>query len=184
MTEYHDAIERYQGFRDAVYHLTWEIWSHKLNSLSVDLKLDGIDDGALQQAETVWAPLEDKNRPDIFAWRDIVRQVRSTPRRFDMAIWNGSVLCGMVCGKASKGAQGCDTNVTLRFLQGAPTAINPLRGHIAAISLDAASAYALLLKKRMIFLKNPLSGARPHYEKLGFELAKRHAKGLYLGKAL
>lgn len=184
MTKYSEAIERYQGIRDAAYHLTWELWSQELNSDSIDLRLDEIDDGALQQAETVWSSLPEKGRPPIFLWREIVQQVRSTPRRFEMAIWNGSVLCGMVCGKASKGRNGDDTNVTLRYLQGAPSTINPLRGHIAALSLDAASAYALALGKSKIYLKNPLDGVRPHYEKLGFTLANRRARGIYLVKNL
>lgn len=191
MTKYSEAIERYQGVRDAAYHLTWELWSQQLNSASIDVRLGGVDDGALQQAETVWSSLEDEDRPPIFPWREIVRQVRSIPRRFDMAIWIGSVLCGMVCGKASKGRKGDDmghqdddTNVTLRFLQGAPSSINPLRGHIAAIFQDASSAYALALGKSKIYLKDPLDGVRPHYEKLGFTLANRRARGMYLVRNL
>jgi hypothetical protein len=50
--------------------------------------------------------------------------------------------------------------------------------------LDAASAYALALGKSKIYLKDPLDGVRPHYEKLGFTLANRRARGIYLVRNL
>jgi hypothetical protein len=181
---YQDAEDRYQGFRDAVYHLTWQAWEEKLRGRMLDLRLLPIDDDALQQAEALWTlrALAQADRPHVFDWRTIYQQVRTTPRRFDMAIWNGSLLCGLMVGKASRGKmnQQRDSNVTIRFLQSAPPVLNELRGYIAPIAIEAAENYATLLGKRYIYVKSPLHEVMTLYTRLGFRVAKRHAKGLYM----
>ena len=182
--KYQDAEDRYQGYRDAVYHITWQAWAAKLRGRMFDLRLLPIDDAALQQAEALWTlpALAQADRPPVFDWRKIYQQVRTTPRRFDMAIWNGSLLCGLMVGKASRGKmnQHGDSNVTIRFLQSAPPAVNELRGNIAPIAIEAAENYATLPGKRYLYVKSPLHQVMTLYTGLGFRVANRQAKGLYM----
>ncbi len=101
-----------------------------------------------------------------------------------MAIWNGSLLCGLTIGKASRGilGGGRESNVTIHFLQGAPRAINVLKGYIAPISIDAAESYAKVLGKNYVYLKNPERQVMSMYASFGFTVAKRRAKGVYMCK--
>lgn len=177
-----NAEARYSGYRDAVYHHVYENWTPVVKSLGVDLRLFPIDENALQHAEETWAAIKVPGRPEPFRWRDILKSERRTPRRFEMAVWNGSLLCGLTIGKASRSMNGSDSNVTITFLQGAPAPINKLRGYIAPIAIDAAEAYARILGRPMVFIKDPLPEVRSYYEKFDFTVAKRRCKGLYLGK--
>lgn len=177
-----DAEERYGGYRDAVYHHIFDNWAPVVQSLGVDLRLFPIDEGALQQVEETWHATQVPDRPAPFKWRDIFRFEERTPRRFEMAIWNGSLLCGLTIGRASRSRYGDDSNVTITFLQAAPGPINKLKGYIAPSALDAASAYATILGRPVVFIKDPLPEVRPYYEAFDFTVAKRRCKGLYLGK--
>ena len=101
-----------------------------------------------------------------------------------MAIWNGSILCGLTIGRASRSKLGEESNVTITFLQGAPEPINKLKGFIAPIAIDAAEAYATVLERPMLYVKDPLEEVQSLYEGYDFRLAKRRCKGLYMGKTL
>ena len=164
--------------------MTWQAWEEKLRGRMLDLRLLPINDDALQQAEELWTlpPLAQADRPPVFDWRKIYQQVRASPRRFDMAIWNGSLLCGLMVGKAFRGKmnQHVDSNVTIRFLQSAPPAVNVLRGNIALIAIEAAENYATVLGKRYVYVKSPLHEVMTLYTGLGFRVANRQAKGLYM----
>lgn len=178
--DYSDAHDRYAGYRDAAYEFTWAIWDGEARERGADLRLHPIDEAAVDQA-SVW-PNMAEHSVGGFPWDEIHRQVRSTPRRFEIAIWDGVLLCGLAIGMASRGKDGPDTNVTIRFLERRGGNLNALRGVIAPIAIDAADAYARVLGKRMIYLKNPSSGAVPRYRRVGFELAQRRAQGIYLGR--
>lgn len=183
--KYKEAEEAYQGKRDAVFDFMWQKWSAELNSPTVDLRIFPIDNSALQQVENVWGLAADPNRPPIFEWRSIYNQVRTTPRRLDMSIWNGSLLTGLVVGKASRGnpAESSDPNITIHFMQAAPKAIiGDLRGSVARIALDAAEAYAMLLDRKSLYLRSPLPEVVPYYENHGFSVVKRNKGRIYMGK--
>jgi GNAT superfamily N-acetyltransferase len=181
---YKDAEERHRGYRDAVFELVWRSWQAHLSGRQLDIRLTPINEGALQQVESIWPLLHAPQRPAPFRWREIYNQVRTTPRRFDMAIWNGSMLCGLVVGKASRGDGSGDSNVTIRYLQRAPDLINPLKGSVAAMAFDGAAAYGTYLDRRMLYLKSPLPPVVPFYEKFGFSFVKRRGSCLYMGLAI
>jgi hypothetical protein len=176
-----EAHNRYQGFRDAVFAVTEEKWRHTLPR-DADLKLFPIDGQALEFWERVWLPYSELAGETTFPWGAIYGQVCSTPRRFDMAIWDGPILSGLVVGMASRGKSGPRTNVTIRFMERFRWTGLPLRGHIRGIALDAAHTYAQVLGKSMVLLRNPVPGAVPLYEDLGFTLEPAIRGCPYYGK--
>lgn len=181
---YKDAEDRYQGMRDAAFAFTWAAWSPKVNSQSVDLRLTPINAKAIQQSEENWPRFSTDDRPETFKWSQLFNQVRTTPRRFDMAIWDGSKLCALAIGKASRGDPklGPDSNVTMRYLQGAPKSINSFRGHIGLMTLEAVTVYARLLERKKIYIRSPLAAVIPMYKKAGFRFEKRRHSGIYMSK--
>jgi hypothetical protein len=112
-----------------------------------------------------------------FPWDRIAAQVRSTPRHLSLAIWGNERLCGLAAGTASCGAD----NVTIRFLERFH-GDNPLQGLILPLAAEAAEAYAVVLGKRRVKIKNPTQGATSWYIRNGFVLDKRIAGAPYLAR--
>lgn len=160
---YHEAFHRYQGTRDAVYDLTWTALHAKVPT-GCDLRVMPIDQAALSYwaALTRFGAIHPKGG---FPWDEIFQQIRSTPKRFDVAIWDGQHLSGMACGMPSKG----DSYVTVKWLEGFVSKDAGLQGMIAETALTAAEHYAFLLGKKYVCIKQPLPGTEPLYRGLGFE---------------
>lgn len=173
---------KHQGMRDAIYDFLSDRWEKELG---VPVTLRPIDEAALDQAEQVWSASRGANCPEIFDWADIHQQLRSTPRRLDLAIWNNGRLAGLTTGRASHGSpeRSKDSNVTLHFMQAAPAAmVGALRGSVAPIALDTAIAYATLLGHRAVYLRSPVPSVVPYYEAFGFSIVKRSKNRVYMGK--
>lgn len=176
---YFNALDRYQGFRDAAYDLTWSDLSRSVPSGS-DLRIMPIDESAL----TFWRAIQHFNAVHPtggFPWDEIFKQVYSTPKRFDIAIWDGSVLCGLCCGMASRGNQ----FVTLKWLERFETDRNGLKGMIAEIAITAADHYAKIINRQYVRLKDPIPEAVKHvYAPLGFVLAEKRKGHIYYQRAV
>lgn len=129
-----------------------------------DLKVMPIDTRAM----AYWSALRDMNYLNEranFDWLKIFQQVLNTPRRFDVAIWDGDTLCGMACGMASRG----DAYVTVKWLERFRTdSSHGLKGLIAEIALTSADHYAAIIGRSTVRLKNPLRGTENLYNALGF----------------
>jgi hypothetical protein len=173
---YIEAHSRYQGYRDAAFHLTWECMQPRLPG--VDLKVLPINELALHFWGEIIRPLGLTYEAGGFRWDQIFQQIRTTPRRFDVAIWDGSVLCGMAAGKASRGGE----NVTVKWLERFAIPSAPLRGTLGLTALTAAESYAKIIERQWVMIRNPLPGAAPLYEKLGFELAPSRFGTPYYGR--
>ena len=72
------AEDRFQGYQDAVYHMTWQAWEEKLRGRMLDLRLLPIDDDALQRAEFLGTlpALAQGDRPPACDWRKIYQQAK------------------------------------------------------------------------------------------------------------
>lgn len=164
---------RYQGFRDAAYDVTWNQFSPKV-AASCNLKIMPFDERAL----TFWQAIKHfrATHPDGgLPWDAIYNQLIRTPRRFDLAIWDGDVLCGLCAGMASRG----DENVTIRWIERFNTQQNHVRGLVSEVAVTAAEHYAVVLGRRRVLLRHPLPGTTSLYEALGFSLAPRRFGAIY-----
>lgn len=176
--DYREALERYQGYRDAAYALTWEELRHEVPS-GCDLKVMPIGQSAL----VYWSAIRDigfVNKRGNFDWGAIYQQVRNCPKRFDVAIWDGHTLCGMACGMASKGS----SFVTVKWLERFRTdeATSGLRGLVAEIALTSADHYAAIIERKTVRLKNPLPGTEMLYSTLGFRSVDKDGRNVYLNR--
>lgn len=174
---YADAQSRYQGYRDAAYAIAWGNLKDAVPS-GVDLRLMPIEANAL----SYWSAIRDighVNEAGNFQWDQIFQQVRRTPRRFDIAIWDGGRLCGMACGMASRGHQ----HLTVKWLERFRTDSGPgLRGMVAEIALTAADHYAAILGQENVRIKDPLPGTEHLYSALGFDTETRDKGRRYLSR--
>jgi hypothetical protein len=104
-----------------------------------------------------------------FDWEDIRRLYYKLPRRFDVAIWDGEILCGLASGKASRHTE----NVTVCFMERFPIGESRLKGLVAETVVTAAESYAKIISRQWVRIKDPLPGTEVLYENLQFSLAPR-----------
>lgn len=110
-----------------------------------------------------------------FPWDLIADQFQGRPSRFEVALWYNEVLCALVMGTASKATE----NVTIRFIERLPVDGNPLRGYVVPIARDLGLAYAKIIGRQMLRVKNPAEGAIAVYERANFRLANGVKGGTY-----
>lgn len=124
------------------------------------------------------------NIHDIFPWEKVKKLSDSRPKGMDISIWNDDYLCGLAFSNPSKGVGNERSNITLKYMQGAASVINPLKGYIAPIVFDCNFMYGELLGKNMVYISDPLPGAQPLYVRIGFSFDKGHRNGSYMGKKI
>lgn len=107
---------------------------------------------------------------------------RKHPKRFEAAIWFGSVLCGLLLGKMSAN----NVHVRLEVLESSTDTAHPLKGRVAYIALSAVEMYGYALGAKEARIVDPVDGAINSYKKLGYELFEGASKNepRYLAKVL
>lgn len=172
---YFEALDRYQGYRDAAFDLTWQRYT-SLVPVQCDLRIMPIDEKALYY----WNVLDHAGallKSGGFRWDHAFRRLQGTPRRFDVSIWDGDRLCGMCCGRASKGPSHLNIHLLERF----PVVDDHLRGFVAEIAIEAADNFAKIIGREFVRLRDPLpSAAAKVYIPMGFELDRATKEHKYL----
>jgi hypothetical protein len=167
-----EANEKYEGFREEARAFTLDEYCSTVfvtgyQALQNRLRFGAIDDEVLREWHAMRAHWN-------FPWDEIVTHFRKDTHRFEIAVWKDAQVAGLGIGGVSDGPD----NVTIHFLERCQNH-TPLKGWIAQIVTDAATVYGKILGKQRVKLKDPLPGARPTYEKLGFSLAENIGKTTY-----
>ena len=176
MDSFFEVHCRYQGYRDAAYHRTWELWSKVLGP---DIKVLPLGKDSLFFWEVIW-PLSQPHTDGGFDWKRIYSQIWNKPNRFDIAIWQESILCGIAMGHVSPAKR----EVCIRLLEAWSLPTNPLKGYIAPITFTAVEFYGRIFDSQLLKIKDPALGAIPYYEKLGFSLAEPVDGSTYYAKEI
>lgn len=179
-SNYIDAIKKYSFIQKTIYEEVSKKWS-KIFGRSI--VVDFVDEKDIYYVEREWKPREDNIYP-IFDWGIIKNRSSKKPRAMMLSIYDNDLLCGLASSIPSKGTGSVFSNVTLNYIQGAPKGINPIKGSILGITLDAMYLYGKNLGKNNLYINRPLQGVVPYYEKMGFSLDKEHAKGKHLGRKI
>jgi len=125
----------------------------------VPIDLREIDDPALAQWDSNWRG----HHP--WDWRRIDKYYKTLlDNRFEVAVWSGSVLCGLAAGAPGSGF------MEVRLMQGSPDNQHPLKGAVRFAVLEAARAYTLALGDRELRLNLPDRGLLTKYQQMGFTL--------------
>jgi hypothetical protein len=99
-------------------------------------------------------------------------------KRFDMAIWFGSTLCGLALGKMSEK----NIRARLEVLEGSTDNTHPLKGLVTYIALTAREMLGYALNAEEARIIEPVQGAILSYRKLGYKLmspTKRYPQYMY-----
>ena len=107
---------------------------------------------------------------------------RRYPNRFEMAIWYGSMHCGLTLGRPTYRG----TKVRLDFVERTP-GINPLTRRIVPISITAFEAYARLIDAYEVRIMFPAEGLISYYARFNYVFVQgsgTNRKPTYLYKLL
>jgi len=107
---------------------------------------------------------------------------RNYPGRFELAIWQGDVLCALALGRPAPKAP----HLSLYYIERNPDAANPLRGKVTGAVIDALAAYAIALGKTELRLIDPLPALIPRYcsPPFGFRLVAPAVGGPYCSRSI
>jgi len=110
------------------------------------------------------------------AWR------RNYPGRFEVAVWQGDVLCGLGLGRPAPTA----AHLSLHYIERDPDPANPLRGDFAAIVVTALRSYGVVLDKTEMRLIDPLPALVQFYcsPPLGFHLVTPVGEHPYCSRSI
>lgn len=151
-------------YLDAIFE---EISNEFTTSIRKDVRITNIDHIALKTWSETWKHINIRKPPnggwDWVYKRNYFRKY-STNRLFDMSIWSGNILCGLVLGKMSKGSG----NISLYYIEGFPGENHPLKRHVLNIIMITVIECAKLLCKKKIKLIEPVDGLIATYKEYGF----------------
>lgn len=145
------------------------------------LRLTPINSVALS-ALTGW-PDRKRNPPnggwDWGSWTDYFKTRHK--KYFDVAIWNGTKLCGLALGRLSLR----NVKVRLEIMEGSTEKNHPLKGQIAYIGLTAIEAFGYAVGAEESLIIDPVPGAVASYRAYGYELKSGNKQnGQYMSKPL
>jgi hypothetical protein len=141
---------------------------------SISVALKSIESRALSSWRVTWIPYFTGSRDEgEWNWDLISAEYLRQPAAFHLAIWSGTMLCGMAAGRPSVSHR----RLTVHYVEGCPDPTHPLKGQILSIALAAATAYAHALWATTLRLSDPAPALIEDYVSAGFGL-------VYLGRAV
>lgn len=144
---FRQAKIKYRSLMKAAREFSEEEWGGTFNNLQIK----EIDEEAIQKSNYLWKSYS--NIRPKFNWQYLNGVYSKYIRRIDLAIWDGDDICGLAIGKSSRGKNSDQSNVTIHFLEGAPHAINSLKGYVAPIAISAFNYFGYLTEKNLFTLK-------------------------------
>lgn len=154
---------RYQLYRSRARQLAAtsaaQLQDGRTGSTGIDLshvRFEAINAQALEACER-W---EDPH----FLWDEVIGWKAKEPLSLDIAIWFDEELCGLCFANPNNSRQ----RIRIVRLEGRPGKAHPLKRHIATLAMMAIDRYAQFLGSKYIEVQEPLEGAIPIYQRLGF----------------
>jgi len=100
-----------------------------------------------------------------FSWNEVAGWKTREPMCFDLAIWFDLELCGLCFANPNQSRQ----RVKIVRLEGSSDKFHPLKSLIASLTLTAVTHYAQIIGSKQIEIQEPVEGAIPTYQQLGFK---------------
>jgi hypothetical protein len=133
-------------------------WEHATGGIPnlTHVRFEAINGAALDAYHTWESP--------CFSWEEVVQWKAKELMYFDLSIWLDRELCGLCFANPNH------SRLRMRIvrLEAKPGGDHSLRGYIAPLALMAVEHYVRIVGSKAIEIQEPLPGAVPAYEKLGF----------------
>lgn len=155
-----DAEARYGLVRRGIY----AILERQLRPIVPGIQVTGITGAALRRWRETWVATHDADPRETGDWDwEALRQEFADARRFDVALWDGETLCGLILGKVSNGRN----HVSIYYIE-SYKGDHSLRGRMLEIADIAGTAFAIEIRARRVRIVNPATGLVKDYIELGY----------------
>ncbi|HET7233738.1 MAG TPA: hypothetical protein VFJ16_27255 [Longimicrobium sp.] len=174
---------RYARIRQAVYTVVREDAVVRQITRS-PFRLADVDGRALAAWERTWQSPH-PNDSGGWNWRLVADEFRSDPAVLKVALWSGSVLCGLAFGRPShRTKRGTRSILSIHYMEGNPDPAHPLKGSVAALLVTTAEIYGRELGASSIRMVDALPGVIPVYLALGFAVVETRNGVIYCEKEI
>ena len=179
------ARSQHAGIRREAYTATREEAMAVFN-LGPQLRLADIDQIALDAWSATWntqRPGGDTGRRD---WPTLVQGFARKAAVLPLAIWYEEDLCALAIGRVLKARHGgMGYAVTLSYVERRPEPPRlPLKRTWTMLIVAAADNYGRALGAQWVRLRSPDRSLVPHYERMGFEIAREEKIVVYYQKEI
>lgn len=99
-----------------------------------------------------------------FFWHEVIAWKSREPRALDISIWFAGQLCGLCFANPNNSRR----RLRVVRLEGRPGGTHPLKNRIGLLAMMVIEQYAHFVGCDVIEIQEPLDGAIPVYQKLGF----------------
>lgn len=167
--------QKYSGLRDLIYK------DVPLQLGIPMLRLTPINTTALR-AKNQWPDVSREPPNGGWDWDSWTSYFKSRHKKFfDVAIWHGNELCGLVLGRLSRN----NVKVRLELIEGSSVSGHPLKGDVVYIGLSAIEAFGAVVGAEESLIIDPVEGVIPAYNSLGYQLRFGGKRiGRYMSKSL
>lgn len=137
-----------------------------------DIRLTDFNEVALEATDR-WRQQYPSARGDHIPgwnWRRELRRFRNRPRRVEVVLWHGDIVCGVALGRISDRC----VVATIHLVESNPEG-NPLAGSVVPFITRFLETLAVSLGCKEVSIEQPAEGLVDYYAEIGF--AKKVMKG-------
>lgn len=99
-------------------------------------------------------------------WRSLLEKHRKKPKKIEAAFYSQGVLCGLMYARVSR-SRVC---VNVRYIEGSPCPLHPLKGLVATVALLQADLFARVIKAKRVTISQPAKELIGMYTKMSFDM--------------
>ncbi|MFJ2321813.1 hypothetical protein [Pseudomonas sp. NPDC087817] len=104
----------------------------------------------------------------VWNWRSLLERHRKKPKKLEAAFYSQGILCGLMYARVSRGR----VSLNVRYIEGNPCPMSPLKGFVLPIALIQADIFAKVIGAKEIGVSRPAEGLIDAYLGMSFQLTE------------
>lgn len=175
--KYHDKKHHHNRIVNEVLNEVNYLLEQDIRLKGLAIKVSKVSETDILITEKHWEL--DPDRIVSWSWRQISIKKKKKIRRLCLSFNCNGVLCGMLFCSASRHG----LNVNVRYLEGNPDSLHPLKKYIMDIALLSVYTYAEKINAKTVMIQGPLPGVVEKYLQRGFHPNQSDTRRLKKGEA-
>lgn len=144
--------------------------------IDMNVKVKRTTETEIKIVERQWESMPERRAG--WSWRAVLGKKKKKILRLALSICSNGQVYGMLFCTGSRHG----LNVNIRYLEGDPNKLHPLKNFILDIALEAAEQYAEKINAKMLTIQNPVPEVVEMYRGKGYDYnqkdRRRYKKGL------
>lgn len=116
-----------------------------------------------------------RNHPECrvtWDWRSLLEKHRKKPKKLEAAFYSQRVLCGLMYARVSRGR----VSVNVRYIEGNPWPMCPLKGYVLTVALMQADIFAQVIGAKQVTISRPAEGLIDAYLGMSYKLTESDSR--------